>query len=60
MSFMINPIKADLGFAQDVGAFVKTPISKNLDIEIALTSGGALTKPFLVCNITSWWQKLKD
>ena len=50
VSFMINPIKADLGFAQDVGAFVKTPLTRNLDIEVALTSGGALTKPFLVCN----------
>lgn len=50
VSFMINPIKMDLGFAQDIGVFYKSPISKNLDIEIAITSGGFLSKPVLVCN----------
>lgn len=50
VSFMINPIKRDIGFAQDVGVFFKTPISKSLDLEMAFTSGGALTKPVMVCN----------
>lgn len=50
VSFMINPIKADLGFAQDLGIFFKTPIANNLDMELAITSGGVLNKPVLVCN----------
>ncbi len=50
VSFMINPIKKDIGFAQDLGLFFSTPISKNLGAEVSLTSGGVLNKPYLVCN----------
>lgn len=50
ISFMINPIKMDLGFGQDLGVFFKTPMTNNLDFEISITSGGVLNKPVLVCN----------
>jgi hypothetical protein len=50
VSFMINPIKMDLGFAQDAGVFFRTPISKWADLELSVTSGGMLNKPVLVCN----------
>lgn len=50
VSFMINPIKADIGFGQDLGVFFKTPFSSKLDLEIAITSGGVMNKPVLVCN----------
>jgi hypothetical protein len=49
-SFMINSIKMDLGFAQDLGIFIKTPVAKNADLEVSFTSGGVLNKPVLVCN----------
>ena len=48
-SFMTNMISSDLGFGQDLGVFVKTPVSKSLDLEFAVTSGGLLTKPLLTC-----------
>jgi hypothetical protein len=50
VSFMINPIKMDLGFAQDIGIFVKTPVAPWADVEVSFTSGGVLNKPVLVCN----------
>lgn len=50
VSFMVNPIKLDLGFAQDIGVFFKTPIGPEADFEISFTSGGMLNKPVLVCN----------
>ncbi len=49
-SFMTNLIKMDIGFVQDLGVFIKTPISNNFDMELSLTSGGALNKPVLVCD----------
>jgi len=49
-SFMTNLIKMDIGFVQDLGVFIKTPISNNFDIELSVTSGGALNKPVLVCD----------
>ncbi|MFT5818896.1 MAG: hypothetical protein ACI8ZM_000117 [Crocinitomix sp.] len=49
-SFMTNMIKMDIGFVQDVGIFLKTPISNNFDMELSITSGGALNKPVLVCD----------
>jgi hypothetical protein len=47
-SFMTNIIKMDIGFVQDLGLFLKTPISNNLDMELAITSGGFLNKPLLL------------
>ncbi len=49
-SFMTNIIKMDIGFAQDIGIFFKTPLSSKLDLEWALTSGGALNQPLMVCD----------
>lgn len=49
-SFMTNLIKMDIGFVQDFGVFLKTPISNKLDMELAITSGGMLNKPILVCD----------
>jgi len=49
-SFMTNLIKMDIGFVQDLGIFLKTPISKQYDLEMSLTSGGILNKPILVCD----------
>jgi hypothetical protein len=44
-TFMTNITKMDIGFVQDLGVFVKTPVSKGLDLELSLTSGGFLNKP---------------
>lgn len=49
-SFMTNIIKRDIGFVQDVGFFIKTPISNKLDVELSITSGGMLNKPVIVCD----------
>jgi len=49
-NFSTNLIKMDIGFAQDFGVFVKTPVSENLDIELSVTSGGTMQKPILVCD----------
>ena len=49
-SFMTNLIKMDIGFVQDLGFFLKTPVSNQLDMELAITSGGMLNKPILVCD----------
>ena len=49
-SFMVNLIKMDLGFTQDVGLFIKTPINRNLDLELSITSGGLLNNEGLVYN----------
>ncbi|MBL4703596.1 MAG: hypothetical protein JKY54_03685, partial [Flavobacteriales bacterium] len=49
-SFMTNITKMDLGFVQDLGLFVKTPINRKLDAEISVTTGGLLNRPFLVCD----------
>lgn len=49
-SFMTNLIKMDIGFVQDLGVFLKTPINKNLDLEFSVTSGGFLNKPILICD----------
>lgn len=44
-SFMTNLTKLDLGFNQDLGVFLKTPLTSGLDLELSLTSGGFLNKP---------------
>ncbi len=49
-SFMTNLIKMDLGVVQDLGFFYKTPLTSNIDLEMAVTSGGVLNKPFVVCE----------
>jgi hypothetical protein len=49
-SFMTNMIKMDIGFVQDLGLFIKTPLSDKLDLELSITSGGMLNKPILVCD----------
>ncbi len=49
-SFMTNLIKMDIGFVQDLGVFLKTPLNKKLDLEFSLTSGGLLNKPILICD----------
>lgn len=50
-NFMTNITKMDIGFAQDLGLFTKTPLSNNLDLELSLTSGGFLNKPIAVYQI---------
>ena len=49
-SFMTNLIKMDIGFVQDLGIFLKTPVNKRFDLELSLTSGGLLNKPIVVCD----------
>jgi hypothetical protein len=49
-SFMTNMIKSDLGFAQDLGFFLKTPVADFLDWELSITSGGVLNKSLLICD----------
>lgn len=49
-SFATNLIKMDLGLVQDLGLFFISPISKNMDLEMSLSSGGFLNTPFLVCD----------
>ncbi len=49
-NFMTNIIGSDLGFSQDFGIFVKTPISRALDAEFAITSGGLLNGPIAICR----------
>ena len=49
-SFMTNLIKMDIGFVQDLGVFLKTPVSNQFDLELAVTSGGLLNRPLLVCD----------
>lgn len=46
-SFMTNITKMDLGLNQDLGIFLKTPISNKLDLELSLSSGGILNKSIL-------------
>ena len=50
-NFMTNITKMDIGFVQDLGLFIKTPVSSNLDLELSLTSGGFLNKPIAVYQI---------
>ena len=49
-SFMTNLIKMDIGFVQDLGVFIKTPVNPQLDLELSVTSGGVLNKPILICD----------
>ncbi len=49
-TFMTNITKMDIGFVQDLGFFVKTPLSNNLDLELSLTSGGFLNRPIAVVD----------
>lgn len=49
-SFMTNLISTDLGFSQDFGVFVKTPISRSLDAEFGISSGGLFDGPIAVCR----------
>jgi hypothetical protein len=45
--FIPGIMNVDLGMSRDVGVFLRTPVSKNADLEIALTSGGMLSGPLL-------------
>ncbi|PCH76923.1 MAG: hypothetical protein COB98_04855 [Flavobacteriaceae bacterium] len=47
-SFMTNITKMDIGFAQDLGLFIKTPLANYLDVELSVTSGGFLNKPIAI------------
>jgi len=49
-SFTTNLTKLDLGLSQDFGIFFKTPISKGLDLEASLTTGGIFNKPIFTCD----------
>ena len=51
-SFMTNLIQMDIGFGQDVGIFFKTPIAKQIDLELSITSGGLLNEPLMVCDLS--------
>ena len=46
-SFMGNVLKNDLGMTQDLGVFFSTPLSRNLDLQMAVTSGGWLNDPLM-------------
>lgn len=50
VSFSTNIVKMDLGFAQDLGIFIRTPISQFIDLELSVTSGGLLNRPLVVCD----------
>ena len=49
-NFRTNIIKMDLGLAQDLGIFIKTPVANSLDLELSITSGGILNQPLLICD----------
>lgn len=52
-SFIPNIGGTDLGLSRDLGVLFKTPISKKLDIELSLTSGGLLASPVLLKQLIS-------
>lgn len=49
-SFMTNLINTDLGMNRDLGVFFRTPLTKRFDLDIAITSGGWLNRPLMICN----------
>lgn len=46
-NFTANSTKMDLGFSQDLGITFRTPLSPNMDLEVATYSGGVFNKPLL-------------
>lgn len=44
-SFMTDIISTDLGLSRDLGVYLKTPLTRELDLELGLTSGGVLNNP---------------
>ncbi len=46
-SFMTNLVQMDLGFFQDIGLFLKTPINRKYDLELSITTGGFFKQPVL-------------
>lgn len=49
-SFMTNVVSTDLGLNRDLGIFIKTPLSRDLDLEMGLSTGGALSNPLFQTN----------
>lgn len=49
-TFMANLMSTDLGMTRDAGVFLKMPLSKSLDFDIAVTSGGWLNQPLVLCD----------
>lgn len=41
-SFMTNVVGTEFGFNRDLGVYIKTPLSRGLDLEMGLSSGGAV------------------
>ncbi|MCP3929594.1 MAG: hypothetical protein GY705_10880 [Bacteroidetes bacterium] len=50
-SFIPNIGGTDLGLSRDFGFLFKTPVSRQLDLELALTSGGLLGSPLVTGQI---------
>ncbi len=50
-SFIPNIGAMDLGLLKDFGLLFKTPVSKSLDLEMALTSGGLLKAPIITGQV---------
>lgn len=51
-SFMTNIVNTDLGFSRDLGMFVKTPVGRDLDLEVGLSTGGAINSTLFQSNQT--------
>ncbi|SIS43371.1 hypothetical protein SAMN05421766_101965 [Zobellia uliginosa] len=46
-SFMLHSINIDMGFIQDLGVFVKTPISNKIDAQFSIGTGGLFSTALL-------------
>jgi len=46
-TFMGNIVNNDLGMNQDLGIFVTSPLSSDIDLQLAVTSGGWLNAPLV-------------
>lgn len=49
-SFMTNLVSNDLGFSRDLGMYFKTPLSRGLDLEFGVSSGGAVNSTLFQTN----------
>lgn len=49
-SFMTNLVGTEFGYSRDLGMSIKTPISRDLDAEVGLYSGGVIGNPILQTN----------
>ncbi len=52
--FLPSIMTTNIGMAADLGVFVRTPVSKKLDLDFAFTSGGLLNSNLITCiNLAS-------